>query len=105
MNTITAPELRAKYEDNEEFLVVDVREPSSYLQARLPRAIDVPLGTIRDTAGQHLPRKTMEVVVYGDTPEMCRRAGQILDELGYRHVTLFTELELWQRSGYEMEEA
>jgi rhodanese-related sulfurtransferase len=103
METITAPELKEKYEANEEFLVVDVRDPSSYAESRLPRAIDIPFGTIRDTASEHLPRKSMEIVVYGETQEMCRRAAEVLDDLGYEHVTAFYDLDEWERYGYEIE--
>lgn len=103
MESITAPELRSKYESNEEFLVVDIRDPSSYAESRLPRAIDIPLGTIRDTAAEHLPRKSMEVVVYGETEEMCRRAGQALDELGYNNITIFYDFDEWEQQGYALE--
>jgi phage shock protein E len=103
MQSITAPELRDKYETGDEFLIVDVRDALSYSDGHLPRAIDIPLPVLPTEATERLPRKSMEVIVYADTLESTHYAATVLEKLGYAHIIAFTDFLFWLAAGYDFE--
>ena len=63
METITREELKEKMDRGDEFVVVDTLGEEYYRQSHLPGAINLPLEEV-DRAGEVLPDKETEVVVY-----------------------------------------
>ena len=80
--TITAPELKAKMDRKEPFVLVDVREPYEYEICRIPGSKLIPVGELParlselDTAD--------EIVLQCKTGARSARALHILQEAGFR---------------------
>ena len=80
--TITAPELKAKMDRKEPFLLVDVREPYEYEICRIPGSKLIPVG--------ELPARLSELDTADEIVLQCKsgarsaRALHILQEAGFR---------------------
>lgn len=63
VETITREELREKMDRGDEFMLVDTLGTEVYEESHLPGAINLPLEDV-DRAGEVLPDKSAEIVVY-----------------------------------------
>jgi len=63
METITCEELKEKMDRGDAFRLVDTLGTEVYAESHLPGAINLPLEYI-DRAGEVLPDKSAEIVVY-----------------------------------------
>ena len=106
MKTITAEELKKKIDANEDFILVDVLSNESYEGKHLPKAINIPVGELKERAPNELQDKSKEIVVYcGSTQcHASPKAAKKLEELGYTNVADFESgLAGWQEAGYSFE--
>ncbi len=81
---ISRNELRRRLRDSA-LKIVDVLPVESYTAAHIPGAISIPLELLASRAGQLLPDRNAEIVVYcGNlTCDRSEKALQILQQLGY----------------------
>ena len=84
---ISRNELRRRLRDSA-LKIVDVLPVESYTAAHIPGAISIPLELLASRAGQLLPDRNSEIVVYcGNlTCDRSEKAQQILQQLGYTNV-------------------
>lgn len=68
MEEISRDELRAKMDRGDEFTLVETLSEEQYRQAHLPGAINLPPDSVTDRAGEVLPDKNADIVVYCGSP-------------------------------------
>lgn len=82
--------------DNEEVIILDVREQDEYDSGHIPGAILLPVGTIdEDTAAEAIPEKDSTVLVYCRSGNRSKTASSTLAELGYTKVYEFGGIDTW----------
>ncbi len=91
----SADELRAKIENEEMFVLIDVREPDDYWEECIDGAINIPRGLLEfkirdkrfwDDEGMYVPEKDEEIIVYSGKGKRGVLATQALVMLGYENV-------------------
>lgn len=103
LEPITREELHRRLEAGEHVVVIDVRPPEEYAAGHLPRAISVPLASLRRRLAE-LPRDR-EIVAYCRGP-YCAFADSAVRELrehGYSAVRLEDGLPEWRAAGLPVE--
>jgi rhodanese-related sulfurtransferase len=65
---ITREELKEKIENNDDFILVETLPKGTYEHAHLPKAVNLPPNQVAELAGQVLPDKSAEIVVYCSKP-------------------------------------
>ena len=86
MNTdITVDELKQKLDANEQFIFIDVREPSEYEEFNLGAQL-IPLGTLSSALDTLLPHKDEEIVIHCRSGARSGSAKIALNEIGFTNV-------------------
>jgi len=89
---------------DEEFVLVDVREPKEYDEGHIPEAQSIPLDNLKENA-EELLNKNQRVVVYGENHEEpeSNSAASLLESMGFRKVSDFDGgVHAWKRAGFEL---
>ncbi len=69
------------------YMIIDVRESEEFANTHVENAINIPLGNIDGSnVLNNLPKDT-EIIVYCNSGNRSGVALDILNKLGYRHVT------------------
>lgn len=90
-----------KMMDNEDVIILDVREQSEFEEKHIPGAVLLPVGTItKDTADAVIPDLDSVVLVYSRSGNRSQTASSALAELGYSCVYEFGGINTWP---YEVE--
>ena len=88
--------------DNQEVVILDVREQHEYDSGHIPGAVLLPVGTItEDTAAAVIDNLDTVVLVYCRSGNRSKTASQALADLGYTNVYEFGGINDWP---YEIEE-
>lgn len=103
--TITAAELRARYQGGGEIAIVDAREEGSFHQRHLLMASCLPLSRLELLAAALLPRQSAPIVVCdtsgSDAGGLAERAAARLSEGGWTDVAVLAGgVEAWASAGY-----
>lgn len=102
---MSSTELHQRMNEEEEFVLVDVREDDVYEGGHIPEAESIPLDNLKENA-EELLNKNQRVVVYGqnhDEPE-SNSAASVLESMGFRKVSDFDGgIHAWKRAGFELE--
>ena len=77
------PMVRFLLQNGEPLILVDVRERDEYAQGHLPNAINLPLGTVEESAREVLPDKAASYIVYCQGGRRSALACGFLCEQGY----------------------
>ncbi|HMI88074.1 MAG TPA: rhodanese-like domain-containing protein [Polyangiaceae bacterium] len=105
---ITTEELTAMIREHARFVLVEALPSPYYDAGHLPGAINLPLDAIEPHAGQVLPDRDTEIVVYcsGPTCQNSHVAERKLASLGYRRVRVFSGGKAeWTQAGHLLESA
>ena len=88
ITNITRNELIERLDSGCELALVEALPSTSYNQARLPGAINLPPDQISELAATLLPDKTAEIIVYSASLACLhsQEAANELGELGYQNV-------------------
>ena len=82
--------------DNQEVIILDVREQDEYDGGHIPGAVLLPVGTIDETtAAKVVPEKDSTVLVYCRSGNRSRRASSALAKLGYTNIYEFGGINTW----------
>ena len=93
---ITAQEAKSMMDEQEDVLILDVREQSEYDEIHIPGAVLLPVGTItEETAAQVIPGKDSVVLVYCRSGRRSKMAAQALTDLGYTGIYEFGGIIDW----------
>lgn len=98
MNDITVTELKEKLDNNEDFLLLDVREQMEYdmynIKARL-----IPLGTLQDNMESLEEYKEKEIVIHCRSGMRSATAKQMMLSSGFKNVrNLLGGMLAWQET-------
>ena len=98
---ISAAEAKAMMDEQDDVLILDVREQSEYDESHIPGAVLLPVGSItEESAAEVIPEKEKVVLVYCRSGNRSKTASQKLVELGYTAVYEFGGINTWP---YEVE--
>ena len=82
--------------DNQEVIILDVREQDEYDGGHIPGAVLLPVGTINEeTAAGVIPEKDATVLVYCRSGNRSRTASSALADLGYPNIYEFGGINTW----------
>lgn len=97
---ITAQEAKKIMDDQEGYILLDVRTQEEYDQGHIPGAVVIPDTEIEARAEEVLPDKNQLILVYCRSGRRSKNAAQILVELGYTNIKEFGGIIDWP---YEVE--
>ena len=106
--TISRDELRRKFENGEQFVLVDALPPMSFAHSHLPGAINLPPERADASVAKRIADKEVEVVVYCANPtcESSIDTAHRLLALGYTNVRHYPGgKDEWRDSGLPLERA
>jgi rhodanese-related sulfurtransferase len=86
MVDITVQELKAKLDNKEEFLFIDVREPHEFEEFNIGARL-IPLGTLPDALEELEAYKNKEIVVHCRSGARSGRAKEFLVANGFTNVS------------------
>ena len=94
-------ETAKKMIDEQDVLILDVREQAEYDSGHIPDAVLLPVGTIDEgTAAAVIPDKDTVVLVYCRSGSRSKKASASLAKLGYTGIYEFGGINTWP---YEVE--
>ena len=82
-------------EEEENYLILDVRTPEEYEEAHIPEAVNVPNETIGTEKIPELPDKEQLIFVYCRSGNRSKQASQKLADLGYTNIIEFGGINDW----------
>ena len=89
-------EAAKKMMDEQEVLILDVREQDEYDSGHIVDAVLLPVGNINeDTAAEVIEAKDSVVLVYCRSGNRSKKAAEALAELGYTQVYEFGGINTW----------
>ena len=109
---IQADDLEELLEDNEDVLLVDVREPYEYEKAHIPGAILVPRGMLEGAADPNnahriealYSAREKPVVIYCETGARAAMAVDTLQQMGFANVkNLAGGIKMWEAEDLDIE--
>ncbi|GMV67206.1 MAG: hypothetical protein KJ050_16565 [Candidatus Omnitrophica bacterium] len=83
---ITAADLKKKMDADEDFLLLDVREPNEFNIASIPTARLIPLSVIQSRLGELKGLEDKEIVVHCKLGGRSMQACQFLESLGFKNM-------------------
>jgi len=108
INEITPAELKAKLDDKEDFLLVDVREPAEFEHGHIDGAHLVPRGIVEAAADPSYPKhyaplsgaRNRQIIVYCATSGRSAMAAAVLQMMGFKDVlNLAGGITRWESEG------
>ena len=104
VKTISREELKSKIENNEKFILLDIRSEKAYYKRHIKGAISLNIKKIWRVEQEF--EKDEEIIVYCASFSCLKslRAASILEEMGFKNVTNFEGgLREWISAGYPIE--
>ena len=83
---ITAEEAKQIMDNEEGYIILDVREQDEYDAGHIPEAILIPYTQIGEKANEMLPDKDQLILVYCRSGRRSKIAAEALAELGYEKI-------------------
>lgn len=101
---IPAADAVAMHRNGDDLVYLDVRESNEWNLFRIPGAVHVPVGQVRECVCDVIP-VGKRVVVYCARGGRAAQAADAMRELGYRHVAIVKGgVAAWHEVGGELEE-
>lgn len=101
---VSLEDLKARLDQKEDLVLVDVREKDEVRQGFIPGAVHVPRGFLEMQAESKIPDKDAKVVVYCAGGVRSAFAAKSLQDLGYAHVESANPgFVRWKDSGFPVE--
>ena len=92
---ITMDEAVAMMEEEEGYIILDVRTAAEFDEKHIPGAINIPNETIGTDAIPELPDKDQLILVYCRSGNRSKQASEKLVKLGYTNVVEFGDIIDW----------
>ena len=83
-------------EENENYIILDVRTQAEYNQGHIPNAICIPNETIDENVVNKLPDKNQMILVYCRSGNRSKEAAEKLKKLGYTNLIEFGGIIDWK---------
>ncbi len=85
-----------KMMDNDNVIILDVREKDEYATGHIENSILVPLSVLNDEIEKTIPNKDEVVLVYCRSGNRSKQASFIMSMLGYTNVYDFGGINTWE---------
>ena len=92
---ISADEAIAMMEEEQDYIILDVRTPAEFKERHIPDAINVPNENIGSAEIPQLPDKDQLIMVYCRSGNRSKQASEKLVKLGYSNVVEFGGINGW----------
>lgn len=92
---ISMEEAVTKMEEEENYIILDVRTAEEYEEKHIPDAINIPNESIGTEELPELPDKNQLILVYCRSGNRSKQASQKLADLGYTNVVEFGGIIDW----------
>lgn len=100
----TVEKVRARQENGDRFLLVDVREESEWAKGRLPNAIHIGKGVIERDVESRIPDVSAEIILYCGGGYRSALAADNLQKMGYVNVvSMDGGYRSWTEAGFPVE--
>lgn len=97
------PHVAAKLNNQEDFILIDVREDHEWQQGHIPSAIHMGRGVIERDIEKALPNKNVEIILYCGGGFRSILAGYNIQKMGYTNViSMDGGIRDWLNSGYKL---
>ena len=97
-------DVKEKLDKEEDFILIDVREPDEQLKGRLPKSVPIPRGILEMTMERHFKDQARQIVLYCAGGGRSAVAAQSLKKRGYENVgSMEGGYEGWVQSGLPIE--
>ena len=94
--SITMDEAVAMMEQENGYIILDVRRPDEFAAGHIPNAINVPNETIGTAEISELPDKDQLIMVYCRSGRRSKEASEKLVKLGYTNIVEFGGILDWK---------
>lgn len=84
--SISMEEAINQWENEEEYILLDVRTWTEYDEGHIPGAICIPNENIKTQEPEELPNKEQRIYVYCRSGNRSKRAADKLSKLGYQNI-------------------
>ena len=92
---VSMQEAMAMMEQEQDYIILDVRTPEEFAEKHIPGAINVPNETISDEPPAQLPDRDALILVYCRSGNRSKQASQKLAQMGYTSVVEFGGINSW----------
>ncbi len=101
---LSVEEVREAMKSGERIVILDVREPVEWEEARITEAKLIPRGLLEYMAADELPDKDARIVIHCATGGRSALAAKTLKEMGYENAAnMDGGITAWRERGYEVE--
>jgi len=98
---VTVEEVKKDMDAGKNFVLLDVRTSEEFNAGHLPKAVNIPRGTLEFMIGRHYPEKDVMIVVYCRTDGRAALCAKTLADMGYTNVkNLKGAFKAWGEAGY-----
>lgn len=92
---VSMDEIHEIMEQNEDYIILDVRTLEEYNLGHIPNAICIPNETIDENVINELPDKNQLILIYCRSGNRSKQATQKLEKLGYTNLVEFGGIMDW----------
>ena len=92
---VSTDEAIAMMEEENDYIILDVRTPEEFAEKHIPHAINIPNETIGTEEIPELPDKEQLILVYCRSGNRSKQASEKLVRLGYTNIVEFGGINDW----------
>ena len=92
---VSMDEAIAMMEEENDYIILDVRTPEEFAEKHIPHAINIPNETIGTEEIPDLPDKAQLILVYCRSGNRSKQASEKLVRLGYTNIVEFGGINDW----------
>mgnify|MGYP001812337878 CR=1 FL=1 len=98
---VTVERVKKDMDAGKNFVLLDVRTSEEFKAGHLPKAVNIPRGTLEFMIGKHYPQKDVEIVLYCRTDARAALCAKTLAYMEYTNVkNLKGSFKAWGEAGY-----
>ncbi len=98
---VTVERVKKDMDAGKNFVLLDVRTSEEFKAGHLPKAVNIPRGTLEFMIGKHYPQKDVEIVLYCRTDARAALCAKTLADMEYTNVkNLKGAFKAWGEAGY-----
>ena len=98
---VTVEDVKKDMDAGKQFVLLDVRTSEEFKAGHLPKAVNIPRGTLEFMIGKHYPQKDVDIVVYCRTGARAALCAKAISDMGYTNVkNLKGAFKAWGEAGY-----
>lgn len=93
---ITMKDAKSIFEEEGDYIIVDVRRVDEYSSGHIPNAINIPNESIGEEDVKQLPDKEQTIYIYCRSGNRSKQAAEKLVKLGYSNIIEFGGILDWE---------